>query len=786
MNDENKNINANILNSQVVNEIPNNPTLNNQILYQNQNGDNKNKKGIKKLDVIIISIIFIVLLLGGFRLYNTLKGKKVDNNEKNDTETVTAVNQLWEDFNNGKIDIDEYVKNNIYATFEVELLPEKYDSTPPIRIDNLIAKYYDKLSENTIKLYLEYYSLPNLTFKVDNATPKAKPLANTESKATTVNLNKVYLSSKGNFLLWYTDSGNSAMEYSKVQKYGELLEKSIIDYEKTFGLKYRFKSEVISKGQRYEQQLDVLNSHNLDEEYLTEAMHVYIYELSNPKAAGIYSTVGISENEIIKYINKYLYNKEDATIISSYMSLNSVIFNKKDYNRENTLAHELFHHYQHFVIDNTGARRTWDDIIIGEATAQWAAAKVTKNEMKNNGLNDNVSNYIRHTDDILTEMYNEHGTSVGYALFNFIYSFENNVSNGTDKIFKAIYSPEGFKYLNDNANITERNKVMGNLALKNLNGDYPNNNYLPKDGINLAIKDEISDKSQKNRKVLLSAVGIDYYTFDTTSKHNYKIKVSVEKINWASVYVVGVKNANYEILSTENNIKNNITIDTADYQNYGKLYIVITNNDFVNAYNYEINFEKSTVSEKTVFNTKFNNYKIKATSTMLVYGMETKSYINGVIDEVNQKEYLETTVDAMGLKISTLTYVDFAKGYTYTKNPLNGTWEKTKGATTLIDLTSLLDKFKENSNVTRVNSEEYLVKLTKDDINGLLKYNSNLNQGNLNGDIFVKVYTKDNCVSKLEYDFSTLMDGVENFTMVIEFYDHNKAGEVSIPAEAMR
>ena len=171
---------------------------------------------------------------------------------------------------------------------------------------------------------------------------------------------------------------------------------------------------------------------------------------------------------------------------------------------------------------------------------------------------------------------------------------------------------------------------------------------------------------------------------------------------------------------------------------------------------------------------------------MVMYGMETISYINGVVDELHQKEYLETTTQVMGFNVSTSSYVDFAKGYTYTQNPLNGTWEKAEGATSLIDLTTILDKFKDNGNVTKVNSEKYLVKLTKDDIKGLLKYNSNLNQYNLEGEIFVTVYIKDNYVSKLEYDFSTLIAEIEKFTMVIEFYDHNNAGDVSIPAEATR
>ena len=94
-----------------------------------------------------------------------------------------------------------------------------------------------------------------------------------------------------------------------------------------------------------------------------------------------------------------------------------------------------------------------------------------------------------------------------------------------------------------------------------------------------------------------------------------------------------------------------------------------------------------------------------------MYGMESISYINGVVDELHQKEHLEVNTQVMGINVTTSSYVDFAKGYTYTKNPLYDTWEKSNEATSLIDLTIILNKFKENGSVTKVNSEKYLVKL---------------------------------------------------------------------------
>ncbi len=741
-----------------------------------------NKNG-KKILIIILSIIVALLIL--FTLIFMLNNKKENKNEKDNevNDVVSIEDQLWYDFNNKIINTDEYVKYNIYNNYDRSLLPEKYLSASVIGVDNLITKYYDELSEETIKLYLNYYSLSNISFKIKTSSSQAKPLANTIENGTTTNLNKAYLSSKGNFLFWYTTEGSDAVTDSDVEKYGELLENIIIKYEKTINLKYFFKSKIFSTlSQRYNDQVEILKAYNIEEKYMSDAMHVYIYDLKNDQLHGIYHSMNISDDIFSNIIDEFLYESTDGTIITPYISLNAKAVNILS---ENTLAHELFHHYQNYIINNeTGTRNDISDTIIGEASADWAAAKISENTLKNNGLNIWVSNYFKHTGDMFTTMYDTVGSQVGYAMFKFLYSYEKNVQNGVEKIFNSIHSENGFEYLNDNATNDERIKVMADLALKNLNNDYPNNNYLPKDNETVKLEKEIVDNEKFSKNTILSSTGINYYLFNSNLKHNYKVKINTNS-EYLNVYVITFANGKYETLLTNTSI-NNTQIDLENYKNYDKLYVIITNSNFVNNYSYDINIEESTIKNQTTFNTKFDNYKIKATSKVVMYGMESISYINGVVDELHQKEHLEVNTQVMGINVTTSSYVDFAKGYTYTKNPLYDTWEKSNEATSLIDLTIILNKFKENGSVTKVNSEKYLVKLTKDDIKGLLKYNNTLSQYNLDGDIFVTVYIKDNYVYKLEYDFSQLMDEIDKFSMTIEFYDHNKAGEVTIPVEATK
>ena len=279
-------------------------------------------------------------------VYSSLKDKNVSKNV--DTEIAKMENQLWNDFNNGLITTDEYIRYNLYNIYDKSLLNERYEDVPEIRIDDLISKYYDELSKDTINLYIDYYSLSNISFNLNNDTPSIKPLANTISNETTVNLNKAYLSSNGNFLIWYTNEGKSAIQYSDVEKYAELLENIISQYDNMFDVKYYFKSKAISSGKRYHDQLKVLNNNGIDEKYMTEAMHIYIYDLNSETNAGLYHSLDESNNGLTDFINKYLYSSEDDTIITPYISLNSSFINNNSSNFEDTIAHEMFHHYQNY------------------------------------------------------------------------------------------------------------------------------------------------------------------------------------------------------------------------------------------------------------------------------------------------------------------------------------------------------------------------------------------------------------------------------------------------------
>lgn len=634
MNQENNNLNSNNFNEQDNNEMINNELFqNNQSetihnyqqsinnssnIYNNminkvesqtliqKNGEPANNdmtsrksKNKKKLLLAIILIIFLILMIVGvIFLFNNNNKMKLENDK---IQTINEKNQLWVDFNNGLVSIDEYVKYNLYNNYDKDLLPKKYSSIPSIEIDNFISKYYSQLSKETIELYVNYYSLPNISFKSNTETNKTA-LSNffienvyAQTKKTT-NLNKVYLSSNKNFLLWYTTDGESSVKYSDVQKYGELLESVVEKYNSIFNVNYSFRSSVFSKRGRYQDQLKILSSNGIEEKYMTQAMHVYMYDFNNNDLAGVYHSIDESNNTLVNFINNYFYDSEDGTIITPYISLNTSFINNKSSNFEDTIAHEMYHHYQNYIINNKGSRNSVSDILIGEATSQWAASKITKNKLKNNGLNLSARNYIRHTGDIFTEMYNSFGDRVGYALSRFLYSYENNVENGNQKILNSIHASDGLKYLNDNSTKEEKNNVMMDLSLKNLNNDYPNNNYIPLNNEFVRIKKDIVDGTTTSDTLTLSKMGIDYYSFNSNLKNNYEIKISSIGNDKIGVYVILQKEGEYKIVSSKTNIVNNFYINTKNYSNFEMGYIVVTNSNFERSHLYKIDIKSSELS----------------------------------------------------------------------------------------------------------------------------------------------------------------------------------------------
>lgn len=728
----------------------------------------KNKKFIVKITVIASIIVFF--LIGGYLIYNNYYNNK-DNSKQNEINDNKG-NKLLGDYKKNIIDFDTYIKYSIYNIYDNDKLDEKYKDSDIIKLNNIIERNLDKLSEETKNLYIHYFSLPNITFNPESESAVAKPLSNNSERDTT-NLNKVLLSPNKKALFWYSDTGDDSVELSELEKYSLLIDDTIIKYDSIFNTNYYYNAEVIYKNNRYKDQIKILEDNNIDVNYLTSAINVYVYSF-NPKIAGMYCT---ASSEFLKSSN------DDGTILSSYILLNS---NSLHSEINSTIQHELFHYYQNYIINNNENKNIVKDDVIGEATAQWAAAKVFDNKSANDNLNLWVTNYLRHTSDIYTEMYNQVGYEIGYALFKILYSYENNVNNGKEKILNSIHRDNGFKYLSENATVDEKRNVMLDLAEKNLSGDYPNKNYLSIDNEKVRTRFELESDGNFEEDFNLCAIGMNYYhVINGRLKDNYKISISSYNIDKLTLAVIVKESNTYTTTLKLEGSNKKITLNTSDIS-ADDFYIVIINPDFISNYQYNIKIEKDTIKNTKVFDTKFENCKIKGESNVSVNGIETISKYEGILDQKHQKEKLIVTTSVFGINVDTESYSDFNSGYSYTKNPLSATWEKTSSSSSIKDLSSFIDILneKKSNEIKQISPNHYSIKLNSKEARDLFN-DDNPENLTFKKDALIDVYIKDGHISKMEYDFTGIINEVEKFHMVLEFYDYNNAGEVLIPTEVL-
>jgi len=756
-----------------------------------------------KNKIILGLLVICGLSLLGTGIYFQFFNKEVTNDKNNENE-VLITHKLRKDFEEGKITVDEYVKYNLYAEYDTSLLKDEYSSFQKnqvaIHTDELIDEYYDELSDETLKYYIEKINLDNITFELDKENKQVDDdsvaladifVEDVYAKEENVtNLNKVVLSSGGNFVVWYTTTGDSAITKNEAQKVANDLEKTVQKYNDFSSNDFNFEGNILSKGKTYDNQKEILENQDIDVSYLEDAMQVYVVEYSDDSIAKYIQGYG----GLLELFNTIRGGDSFGSIAFPYILLRPSSFD--DYERLSQLYnHELFHYYQHNVLCGSNSCQTSKDPYITEATANWASSLVT-NKTNNTGFLNEWSGIARTFSSNLMsdEWSSKYGIeNVGYALHIYLYNYTNLVNNGTSKIIESIYKDNSLEYLQDNAIIEELAEIQSTIAYKNFSQDYSNKNLNVDLNFNADIKlKETINKGKNIENVTLNKLGIDYYLIDMEKGNTFELELIRDNKNVIAT-IIGEKDGVYELLENSPISSDTYIFDASEHSGYSKFYLAISNSRLTNTYTYNIkikqveskNEENKTDTETSndkVFKTTFDNYRIRAYSTIEVYGYTTSSVIEGAMDEKHQKEYLKTTTETMGIEVVMETYSDFDKGYTYSSVPFTSMWEKGEGATQFIDLANIMEKLEKNGDVTKISDSEYKIKLTSEDVKGLMNSNDSTSTAQISGNIYVNAFVTDGYITKLEYDFSGLIEGIDKFTMTIEFSDFNNAGDVEIPS----
>ncbi len=755
------------------------------------------KQPRKKTPLLIVIFLIGIALLTvlGYFGYKALNKKPNNentniienkNDEKLEKKGLNSFEKLKNDYDNGVISVNDYFTQLVYLEFNSSKVDAKYASDyvyystkDEYETPSILEEHYDDLSESIVKYYLINKTLANV-YLGEEETIKQTGLTNNkyniellsrenEDPPAKHSLNRVYLSSKGNFLIWYTNYGQDAITSDQLEQIANGLESARVKYEQIFGIKYRYDPYIDNKifNSDFKNAKKVLEMYNIPVDVLNTAMSVYIYDTGSEGTLASYN----DEQDAAKLINRSLILDildDDGVINYPYIVINRRGFDSSDSLTE-LYNHELFHHMQYLYCTRELRERCPAGTELTEGMANFASALISDVNGSDAFLNDWAGIYTENTGTRLEDITN--GSSNGYGVFPYFYSYSKVVDNWVEVLMGAHKSVLPYLYIDNNTSSEDLVKTINHLAYYTLTQNYDNKSLLSHKGVNfrhLLSKDEIYEEKMPGGT-------IDFYELDSTSK----VTVSTDDTTYVTIKLYGYKDGYYKELVSSSS---RISVDTALYARYDKFYLVVTNGGLWHYANYSIVMGSTEYAKNEEFVTTFNNYNIDSTIHFKYGSIEVITHSYGTIDELHQKEYLDFDTTSMGFKLTNKIYYDFNSGYSYMTQPYGGdVWWKEKNATQMIDLGKVLDQLISMENVTKVEDNHYLIKMSQSDVQGLMDSANSGSASIITGTIDVNVYTENGYIIKLDYDFSKAISGFDLFTATIEYSNYDTAGDVEIP-----
>lgn len=699
-------------------------------------------------------------------------------------------------YENGEIDTDTYVKQMLYLTYAPTLMDDAYVSNTPTTtvrdLDSFIADHYEELSESTVNYYFHEVSLCDVTFLPDNEVTGYSikdPFCDTVYADDTVqNLGNFVVSSNGNFVVWYTPTGNSASSEADAKAIADGLENAVSDYDATFGTSFAFQQSWVTENSKYRQQKKLLEDGGYDGNLLNTAMQVYLLE-SNDSALAVHT--GNPDTALLSTLLWLNGGSPDGSVIFPYITIKPSSFSDIQ-KLQQLYCHELFHNYQEYYL---GSKSQITDPYICEATANWASAKISDSNITEKFLNEWAETAYRKCDSLTTSCETQYSASeLSYAHFVFLGAYEACVNDGTNKIVTSIYQPDSYAYLMSQATDAELNEISKYLAYKTLTQDYSNKNYtaahtmpdrLPISSIQSDCSYQLEDSGR---------LTLHYYDLGSNSSPFEVTLSSGGSSDYMNAYLITDFNGKYTVVDTVALTTSDAVIDTTAYGTYSTLYLVIANGSWTTNDTYNVSFvgitppvnpTPSNPAEVT-FDTDIKNYRINVTTVLALSNDEslsTTTVSNGIVDQLHQREYLSSTTTVMGMNVSYDIYTDYANGISYTQIPFSNTWDVSYDGAQTVDISKIIDQFNDMGSVEYVSDNCYRVTIPAENLQGSLSTAGNDNSFQLgSGDVTALVYVTGEYITRMEYDFAPLLKGIHQFDVTIEFSDYNNAGDVTIPS----
>lgn len=727
-------------------------------------------------------------------------------------EKFNSYEKLAMDYEAGKIDENTYFTQLFYAEYNSDKLDEKYTSdykgftaSQNDRLLELLKEHGKDIDEDIIKAYVNEINLSdvklvsredtssrnlnskafinsNYTIKLladDEDSTEETTTAETTVPETTISeeqealkdirnheLDRVILSQGGNFLIWYTNTGNDGITDDQARSIADGLEDTTDRYKELFDLDFNYSPTVeISVCKNHRDAADILEENDISTETLYTAMNVYIYDTGEVGTAAVHTKIdgGLSE-----FIAKFI---DEGYVAYPYIKINRSAFDDEERLKQ-LYNHELFHEYQDIYAREIGNDYSTAPSVYSEACANMASASAAKYTKTTNYLNDWATIYFKSSNTSLQAI--QSGGFHGYGAFPYFYAYLQEVEDGAEKLMYAHTTPDPYNYLNTATDAEDLRAVADRLSLYLVTNDFDNNalkSYNP-----ASVKDVLHKHDFDKGGVAAGS----YVMYEIKNDVSFTAECKISDYTVLNLY--GYKNGKFtKILSDNECIKG----DTTAYPRYEKFYIIITNGSLVSSAGYTITATKSESAPNQEFETTFENYKINIEMDVTLAGFTTKTQSQGVIDEKHQKEYLETTINSGDfVTITNYSYTDFYGGKTYTTQIFDSDkWTVGETLSQPVDLGVILDKLNSSKKVEEIDENHFRVKLSKRDLKSMLT-NPDTDVSVIIGSVYVDVYTRDGYIERLDYDFSkALLKTLGNVQISMTFSDYDMAGDVNIPQE---
>ena len=483
-----------------------------------------------------------------------------------------------------------------------------------------------------------------------------------------------------------------------------------------------------------------------------------------------------------------------------------VVVNNKSLQGEGSAAkgsqvinHELFHHYQHKLICNTRNSYRYatcpsDDIYYYlEALANLSSVKVSPKE-RGSFLSDWSYIYTTRSNSGLRHIRSD-GGDLGYGQYPYFYSYDKVIDGGYSTLVEAHKQSNPYEYIQNRTSREDLIKVINDAAYRAISKDYDNQSLIQDlSGVTFENDGDYSF----DLDVEINDGATHYYTLGK----NWSLDFNTSN-DYISGFLVAKKGEEWKTIGDP---KKSFSEKSTSYSEYDEVYLIITNAHLLNTGEYHLKFELQDAPDALLFNHKYNNYAVDYTMNMKMSGIKVTANGSGVVDEKHQREYLKTTMTTvMNMQLVMETYSDFYNGIDYFQNPessLGGdlgdmigaivggedkpTWLKHNMASHTLDIDFVAKKMMSADQAQKVGDGHYKLKMTAAELRDLMQTANNsskdANYQILNGEIEVDVYIdKFGRISMLEYDFSSLMSGVDEFTCTMNLSKYNEAGDVMIP-----